>query len=567
MRIPHAALDRQVFLQQLTQKLTTSMGDRRERYNTLRSWYLYGGDQSRARYNKLYPHIGTLSALVYAQETTRFAVGLGPTAPQDGLDQAEAVSDRLRDVWHDSGADQLTASQVRWSFVNGMAIPKWQMQSKEVTVAAVHPGNFGVYREDIASLDAQEAVMEEFTIGQEAVTRILILGGMEGSKAEALVKSLGPTDADSGVPKNYVGELIIGQIQPISLTGPTGTTAGGISNLGSGSQMDYSPASEAPVLKGQELWIWDDEAKDYRLITLIEKQLILFDRTNIFVPRELPYWPIVPDPLDDYFWGYSQVDSLTPLQAWREKRMNGLDRLWQRQVNPPMVFTGFMGGVQDEKAAAVMRRGGILANSQQPGAKVELLTPTMPPETFGEITEIDRMFDETIGLSPGSRGIAQTGVKGGGHEAELMMGGSGRVIRRALNVEAALERAGSLLLKMLRVYDDGVLQTDDGQRFIMAQFTHDCSVKVAAHTSSPMFAGQAQQQALQLMELGIIDGQDYLELTDPPLSQVLKQRMKKREAAKQDEIQQMAQQIPPDQKAGFFASILGAGRKMMGRKR
>ena len=568
MRLPAEPQARLNFIRDVLQKCSVSLTDRQNGYGSLRSWYLYGMDDGRARYNKLYPHIGTLASYLYAQESTRFGISLGPTAPQDSLAEADTVADRLREVWHDSGADGLTASQVRWSLVYGSALLKFIWQNNEITVFGVDPGSFGVYREELNSLDRQEAVVHFFKLDKAALEVILVAGGKTPDEAHALVESFGPKQSEeSGVPQNYVGQLVVGQQNPILLAPPAaGEIAGGIAGIGA-SATGYTAQSDAEVLELQELWIWDDEGGDYRVITLVEKDFVLFDRPNIFIKGELPFVPIVPDPLDDYFWGYSQVDALTPLQGWREKRMNQLDRLFQRQVNPPMVFSGFLGGVQDEKAAAVMRRGGVLANSQTPGAKVEMLYPQMPPEAFGEINQIDEMFSETIGLSQTLQGGAQPGVRSAGHASLLMQSGSGRLIRRALNIEAALERAGSLLLKMLKVHDAEVLRTGQGYRFIAKLFTDDCSVRISSHSSSPLFAGQLEAQALQLMELGIIDGDSYIEMTDPPMSSVLRQRLRDREQKKQQQIAQISQSMPEPEKANFLATVLAGAKNMLSKKR
>lgn len=547
-------------------KCTTTLEDRRSRYGSLRSWYLYGAEVMRARYNKIYPTVGTLASYLYAQESTRFAVALGPTAPEDALDESEAVADYLRETWHDSGADTTAASAVRWGICYGAHLLKWIWQNQELTCFGLDSGSFGVYQEEVADIDRQEALCHYYTLPKAAIIRILEKTGMSQQAAIAKANELGPRVSDSGVPQNYIGQVVVGQMNPISLTGPTGTTAGGITNMG-GTEFDYTPSSEAEVLDMQELWIWDDEAADYRVVTLISKDYVLFDRPNMFVHGENPFTAIIPDPLDDYFWGYSQVDALTPLQAWREKRMNQIDSLWVRQIRPPLVASGFMGGITDEKASAMWKKGGLIANSQTPGAKLEAMYPQMPPETFAEIQAIDAMFDDTVGLTDVNRGIANPGVRGGEHAQQLSQLGLGRLIRRALNIEAALERAATLMLKALKQEDKNVVHTQDGAQFLLKQFTSDCSIKVASHTSSPLFTNQIQQQAIQLMELGIIDGDSFLEMTDPPMAQVLRQRLKKRQDAENQKNQQIEAGLPGPEKVSFMAALATGGKRLFGGKR
>lgn len=566
MYLPTEPNQRVNCIQDVLGKCSVSLSDRRSRYGDLRSWYLYGADYNRARFNKIYSNIGTLASFLYAQESTRFAVGLGPTAPIDSLGQADAVADRLREVWHDSGADVVAASAVRWSLVFGNYALKFLWQNGELHCFGLDPGSFGVYQEELASLERQEAFCHYYSLNKYAVVRHLVASGKTVKEAEDIVNSLGPSNQDSGVPQNYVGSVVVGQMNPILLSAPTTSTiAGGINSMG-GTELDYNADSEAENLDMQELWIKDDDAEDYRVVTLIAKDYVLYDRANIFVPHENPFVPLIPDPLDDYFWGYSQVDAISALQAWREKRMTQLDSLWKRQLNPPMYSTGFMGGIQDEKLAAAMKRGGIIANSQQPGAKIEQFQPPMPEEPFGEIQAIDQMFNETIGLNEPLAGQGSSGVRGQGHAELLAQMGSGRLIRRALNIEAGLERAAYLILKVLKQEDKAVLRTEDGSIFALSQFTGDCSIKVASHTSSPLFANLIQSQAIQLLEAGIIDGDSYLEMTDPPMAQVLRQKLKDRQEQAQKKEAQIAASLPPQEQAGFWASIFGGKKPAAKRK-
>ena len=86
-------------------------------------------------------------------------------------------------------------------------------------------------------------------------------------------------------------------------------------------------------------------------------------------------------------------------------------------------------------------------------------------------------------------------------------------------------------------------------------------VEVAAHSASPLFATRAQQDAAQLMELGIIDKTDFLDLADPPMSEALKMRMKARDKQHQKQVQQAIQQTPENDRWQLFTSLLGLGKK------
>ena len=86
-------------------------------------------------------------------------------------------------------------------------------------------------------------------------------------------------------------------------------------------------------------------------------------------------------------------------------------------------------------------------------------------------------------------------------------------------------------------------------------------VEVAAHSSSPLFAAQATQEAVQLMELGIIDKQDFLDLADPPMAEALKERMKARDRKEQAMVKQAIDQTPQNDRWQLFASLLGKKKR------
>jgi hypothetical protein len=53
------------------------------------------------------------------------------------------------------------------------------------------------------------------------------------------------------------------------------------------------------------LWVWNDETKDYQVVTKADPNVIIYDRTgeSMFLKGELPFIQICPNPLYDYYWG------------------------------------------------------------------------------------------------------------------------------------------------------------------------------------------------------------------------------------------------------------------------
>jgi hypothetical protein len=89
----------------------------------------------------------------------------------------------------------------------------------------------------------------------------------------------------------------------------------------------------------------------------------------------------------------------------------------------------------------------------------------------------------------------------------------------------------TLYLKVMQTYDDTVLKDDHGVKYIPEQFTRDYMVKVDAHSNSPIFMEDLRSLAFNLFKAGAIDKESLIDLLEPPMKDMLKDRLKKAEAA------------------------------------
>ena len=291
------------------------------------------------------------------------------------------------------------------------------------------------------------------------------------------------------------------------------------------------------TIEMRELYLWDDEIDDYRIVTIADPDVIIYDRPNseTFLKGELPFIQICPNPQYDYYWGQSEVQKLVYLQQMRNKRMTEILDLLSKQVNPPTALMGFT-GILDEKNFALNRAGGLLSNDMT-GGKVERLAPEMPNDLFREIDAIDAMFGEASGISSVLAGRGEQGVRSQGHASQLARLGSSRAKKRALVVEDALEKMATLYLKLMQAYDRTYYTDFHGNKFIAEQFTKDFIVRVDAHSNSPIFMEDMRQLAFNLFKAQAIDKESLLDLLDPPMKQLLKDKLKRQ-----------AQQRPAEQK-------------------
>ena len=517
MKIPKGMLDRDEFYRDLIYKCEVSLNSRRVDYASLRNWYLFGNgpDEAPALYNKIFPHLDQVTSFLYSAETTRFSINLGASVPDNEHRKIPTLTKALNNEWLNSNADQVFSTATTWALVYGTTYVKLIMQNG-IHPYMVEPGTIGVLREDITYTDRQEAIIQKYYITKSELYARLY----KHPNREKILSKLNSMPHERTEIANGLERIIISQSNP---------TIYGNVNLDLAGGNRYKAEVSEDTVEMTELWCWDDEIADYRVVTKADPDIIIYERKGeeMFMKGELPFIQICPNPLYDYYWGASEVQRLIYLQQLRNRRMTEILDLLSKQVSPPTALIGFT-GILDEKNFALNRAGGLLS-TDMPNAKVEKLAPTMPPDLFTEMREIDAMFEEASGVGNVLQGKGEAGVRSAGHASQLARLGSSRVKKRALIIEDSLEKLATLYLKAMQLYDDTHFKDTHGIPFIAEQFTKEFTVKVDGHSNSPIFTEDTRTLAFNLLKAGAIDKKSLLDLIEPPMKEELLERLKKME--------------------------------------
>lgn len=526
MIIPKNIAERDGFYNEITQQCLMSRNDRVAMYERLRCYYLWGcnTDSNPATFNKILPQMDLLVSFLFAAETTRFGIVVGESADKKiELPKVPALTRKLQESWSDSHADIQYGQAIVWALVYGSMFMKLVQDKRRTIPYLVSPTNFGVYAEDRPFLDDQEAFVHVTTVSKAGLSRML----EAHPKREEIVNSVTTSmrTPDYELPAS-VQRIVMSQF-PMTSTGAAGPgQVYSPNNLIDG----YRPKIADERVEITELWIWNDEANDYQVVTRASGGVTIYDRPNFYMAGENPFIQVCPNPMAEYFWGQSEVDRLTQLQDAREIRMNQISELLNRQVKPPATLKGQWQGIPDETNYAMQVFGASISSSD-PTAEAKLWAPTVPQDTFTEIRAYDEMFNEMTGLSNVTQGKGESGVRSKGHAAELARLGSARIRARAFRLEDGLDKIGTHYLKLMQKHDPTHLRDENGHEFIAEQFTKDAVVKVDGHSSSPIFAEDHKALAHTLLEVHAIDRAEFIELTDPPGKQVMLEKLKKMEAA------------------------------------
>lgn len=531
MKIPNGE-SREDFYLDIINKCMVSKEERRGDYTTLRAYYLFGAgpESPPAYFNKIHPHLDQLTSFLYSAETTRFSIALGASSPANEHRKTPALTQALNDEWLNSNADQVFSTALTWALVYNTTFVKL-VYNNGIHPYMIEPSAIGVLREDTPYTDRQEAIVQTYYITKSELYARLY----SHPKRESIVSRLstGTKVSESDIPE-AVNRIVMSQTNP---------TIYGNVNMDLYGMNRYKARVAEDTVEMTELWCWNDDTEDYQVVTMAAPNVIIYDRpgASLFLKGECPFVQIAPNPLYDYYWGASEVQQLLLLQELRNTRMTEILDLLSKQVNPPTALTGFT-GILDEKNFALNRAGGLLS-SDMPNAKADRLAPNMPPDLFEVIHEIDNMFAEVSGISNVLSGKGESGVRSQGHASQLARLGSSRAKKRALIVEDSLEKVATLYLKLMQVYDNTHFRDTEDVPFIPEQFTKDYVVKVDAHSNSPIFTEDLKTLAFNLFKAQAIDKESLLDLLEPPMKQLLKDKLKRKEK-EQAENPEKKQQAP-----------------------
>lgn len=529
MKIPEDPAQRAAFVEDVVGRCLASREERVATYRTLKQYYMFGretsadmSENSFGTVNKIYSHVDQVVSFLYSQDTTRFSVEIGKSVSELETLKLPALNEAINDVWHSSNTDIRFGDALTWSLVYGSMFlkPRWHVD--RIIPDVVEPHNVGVWREDITGLENQEAFVHCYLIPKSQLEYELKVANFKDWQRvvdEAVEGYESPETSVSQPIDNITTSTAFPGVQ-------------GEGSIGAGPRMTYTPKYSGPMVKMNELYVYDDAIHDYRVFTIANPFVSIYDRPmdRIFLPNELPIRQICPYPLHDYFFGFALCERLIPLQAMRNERWDQVQHMMEMQARPSTVVSGDTIGAVDEFQDALDSPGGLglIAN----GAKADKQAVTIPDDLFAEITYLDSQFDEIDGTTPVMSGKGEQGVRSEGHASQLLRAGSSRAKRRALIVEDSLEEVATLFMRILQKYSDAEYRAEPekegtpGLVFIPKQFTENYVVKVDAHSNSPLFMQDLTQMAFALFKAKAIDREFLIDMLPVPMKDLLKYKLK-----------------------------------------
>jgi hypothetical protein len=564
MRIPRRHIER--FVREVVEECLVSQSDREQRGEYYKNYFLSGSDNptTAAIYNKTFAYLDDLESLLYSPISLRFRVS-NPDLP-NVLEEAKgrSTANFLRSASRTSNTDTRISEAVLWSLVKGKTIIKSGFKRGQFCSDLIQPENFGVLRENHDQLDEDmEAFVHTMWITPYQFERMI-----DGHPDRDMLRKRAKKWMSS--PTRPAGGMTVmtGGTQPFQAgSNPSQSTSRGMVDWMSSQAPQLSPALSGQLMRLDELWVWDDQRRDWATFQQIGEDILIMGKYTIFnalahnpasmQPSEHlkgrhPYTEFSPNRIDEYFWGRSEIINVALLQESINSRINGTNRLLRLQEDPPKKFIG-SSGVNQQALARFNKPGGYWTDTN-PNSKIEPIAPVIPSDLWGSLHEYERMFDEMGGLPPAARGHG-AGVRSAAHADTVVRMFSPRFKDRALLIERDIASLGTLMLNIGKAHvekhlvawvpqaqagveasplDALTVPPAEGMvpvRFTLADLDDEMKLSVDSHSSSPAFAADARNLIFDLFKIRAASAEDVIEHTDAPDPEGLIAGVMRREVA------------------------------------
>lgn len=527
MKIPHQDKKRLGFYQEIIDVCLASRQRRIEQYAQWRNYYFFGTtSEGPSPWNLVYSHLDTVTSFLYASDSTRFSVRMGAHAPQSDYRRTGPFAKLIMEDWKNSNADIIYQMGILWALVYDSTFVKHIRRGGQVYPFMVDPGCMGVYREDVPMLDRQEAFVHVYYMTKTDLEKRLVLHPRREEILRNVTSSFSKKDTPSSVPP-IIDSIVLSSGQPgIAMSNVIGEV-----NINASSPPDYTAQMDVPVIEMQELYVWNSDEDDYQVVTMAADSAVVYDRQNIFMPRtrdfegEHGFVQICPNPLPDYFWGQSEVSKLAYIQDKLNERMDDIERLEKKQVDPPNAWGGM--GLPEEKLASFNSPGADISIGD-PNFKRETFIPVIPEHIYSSVQRFQDQMDTVSGLPNVVQGKGESGVRSAGHAGKLLTVGSSRAKKRGQIIEDSLEKGATLFGRCIYVDETDELYDDNGEPFIPAEMSAHFYVEVDAHSNSPVFQENQQAMSDRLLKARAISRERYIEMNHPPMEEQLLRDLKEK---------------------------------------
>lgn len=587
MRIPKR--DAGEWAQEVIGRCIASRTKRLMRGAAYRNVYLTGDrDGTPQTFNKTRLFINRLSSWTYSPASLRFTMDSDGDVDSTQRAMGKRAIAELQKRFRRGGVDRCAREANKWARVKGKTFIKLLWTANGFEPCMLQPECMGVEREDLTSLDQQKAFVHTSWYTIDGFVNLV--ANHEPAERDKLIrKAAGLAKASniSDKPDNQMlKQVLLGGMYPYK----DGTQSN--ANAGQQAQVDWlggqtpylSPELAARMLQIDELWVWDDETEDWTTIQMLfgagNDAFIIGKDThrNIFAdaydPKDTsrkskrnpdnplsgmhPFVEFSPNPLDGYFWGLSDIQSVALLQRGINRRIDGINRILRRQEDPARAYTGFT-GINQNKHAQLNKPGGWISEST-PNAAMKDVQPELPKGLWESLDKLLQYFDDVGGVTPTMGGTGDAGIRSDVHATTLLRTATSDIKDQAIEIERSISELGNLGLAIMKTQvpqkmrawvkagEAGVeaaaaeptnvemppVKDQKPVDFLLADLDDCLYATVDSHSSSPIFAVEEREFMFELRKAGAVSPAGLVRALQPPHADQLLDDLERHDVAQQE---------------------------------
>jgi len=451
--------------------------------------------------NPLFKHLEDITSLIYFPDNIIFDIVPQIDKEKVTKDKTELLEKLKTEIYEDfiSAALDIQLYDIFfWALVYGSYFCKFFINSNnEIKVKKVSPYDICVLYEDYQSLDKNQVILH--------VTRIPKHIAAQRYGADALVEM--PEVSAPIRPESRFIALVYSQTK--------GQVPAQDNLWAIDRDMPPVPKQAGRYIELYEMWLWDEAIDDYLMVQFVGNKII--KSRNPFIPKEQPVIAFIPNPLENYFFGLSEIHFLYPIQDRLKSQIDKIEHNEKMLNEPPMIVSGLTGSIEAQEIREKLNKPREVVEIIDPTAKIDFYLPKLTPEILYQSLEYwETSFKEMSGITGVLGGRPLPNVRSGSYASILAQFASAPLKKKALRAEYFIETMmtlfASIKTKILEKY--GMIS---GLPF---------RVDVYAHTSSPIVATFYQDMLISLAESGLIPAEVLIDVLSLPKKDVIREYMK-----------------------------------------
>lgn len=282
--------------------------------------------------------------------------------------------------------------------------------------------------------------------------------------------------------------------------------------------VNHPELNSGELVEFYELYYYDPENERWN-VALIYNDFCFYHGVSPYIGSLYPLNGFAIDDHEKTIYGESAIADLSMSIVELKKEYKRLNEAVELLSHPPLMISSAMASVEEENIINNLKPRGIITFAD-PSTRIENYIPKINPELiFNKIKLLEDYIDQVLMLNEGLATGRFANVRSYQQLALYIQTVMSDVRYFALRFEQFLEVLMTQMAYILAIYDE---------KFGM--FNVDFYVDVFSHSSSPILRQAIEEQIFMLLDAGLLDIDDVIDLLSVPNKDKVRDKIKAKQA-------------------------------------